>query len=537
MLCITFLVHSSYINNGFTWLDHGDIEAGRAIIQLRRVPAAFISRFGETSFYRPLVTIVHSVDAAIYKQWSPGFHLTALLIHLAATFVMPFFLRIFFRFTAWQMLIAGLIFGIHPLSWLIVGQLAYRQESLLILFAMLAVFFHTRFSERGKLVNQLLTLISLFLALSAKETGLVIIPLLIIFWELTVNIKKQKKNLLFILELMVILFYLFLRTVAVPELWRTTSFDLSLSQSIGTRLLLLANLVTSLISPIKSALSDAVRIVDVTSITSLFTIVVMLAVSLLVVKKGYRSDWGKALILTFILLLPGLNFIPVPRIGSQHYGYIGVPGLSALVVLFIDYMIKKNHAKIISTVGGVWIVLMASQTFTAGFRLKNDFSLFKQEVANDDNFVEGHYYLGNYYLSQNQYEKASKEYENALIPRKELLVYRPKREIVINLAGVYLSQNKLSRADELYVQAIKTASADTKKYLIFNRALIADREGDYQKVSDLLIPTLGQWRRPEPLVLLAKSLRLLGKNKEAQAALQLAYPYLSEEQKKQLNGF
>ena len=32
VLAVTFLVHTSYLANGFVWLDHGDIESGRAIV-------------------------------------------------------------------------------------------------------------------------------------------------------------------------------------------------------------------------------------------------------------------------------------------------------------------------------------------------------------------------------------------------------------------------------------------------------------------------------------------------------------------------
>ena len=35
-LIVIFILHISYINNGFTWLDHGDIESGRTILPIYR---------------------------------------------------------------------------------------------------------------------------------------------------------------------------------------------------------------------------------------------------------------------------------------------------------------------------------------------------------------------------------------------------------------------------------------------------------------------------------------------------------------------
>src|SRR5437667_4026809 len=89
VLFFIFLFHLSFIGNGFVWLDHGDIEKGRAIISLGNFSDAFLMRFGETGFYRPLVTIMHSIDAAMYGMWAPGFHLTNVLLHLAVVAVIP----------------------------------------------------------------------------------------------------------------------------------------------------------------------------------------------------------------------------------------------------------------------------------------------------------------------------------------------------------------------------------------------------------------------------------------------------------------
>lgn len=51
VLLLTFLIHISFLNNGFTWLDHGDVEYGRAILPINYLQSAFLTRFGETGFY------------------------------------------------------------------------------------------------------------------------------------------------------------------------------------------------------------------------------------------------------------------------------------------------------------------------------------------------------------------------------------------------------------------------------------------------------------------------------------------------------
>ncbi len=96
ILLATVLLQTTYINNGFTWLDHHDIEGRRAVVAVLQIPSAFLQRFGDTGFYRPVVVAVHSVDAVLYHQWAPGYHITNLLIHLAVTAVAGVFAGLFF---------------------------------------------------------------------------------------------------------------------------------------------------------------------------------------------------------------------------------------------------------------------------------------------------------------------------------------------------------------------------------------------------------------------------------------------------------
>ncbi|MBT4139881.1 MAG: hypothetical protein HOE48_18330 [Candidatus Latescibacteria bacterium] len=89
------MTHATYITNGFIWLDHGDLELGRAVLPLSHLHEAFLTRFGETAFYRPLVTVIHSLDTALYHQRAPGYHLTNVILHLLASAAFALFLSQF----------------------------------------------------------------------------------------------------------------------------------------------------------------------------------------------------------------------------------------------------------------------------------------------------------------------------------------------------------------------------------------------------------------------------------------------------------
>src|SRR3989344_4785596 len=81
-LIISVLVHLSYLTAGFVWLDYNDIVLGNAVLPLKDIGRAFFIPFGQTSFYRPVITIVNSFDKAIYGLKPFGFHLTNIFLHL-----------------------------------------------------------------------------------------------------------------------------------------------------------------------------------------------------------------------------------------------------------------------------------------------------------------------------------------------------------------------------------------------------------------------------------------------------------------------
>ena len=366
VLGITLLTHASYINNDFTWLDHIDIEQGKAIISPSQWYMAFAARYGETGLYRPLVTLTHSFDAALYGQWPPGFHLTNGLLHLVVVVSAVLFLGCFFPMKRREALLTGLIFGVHPLSWLPVGAISYRPELLVTLFTFLAVYFHARARNSSSRKFISFAVLSVLLGLFSKETALVWIPSFILLWEFVAlrhlfsGMPTQRRGhhsgwsgigeshkvpsgcsveggpcCSFSASSCALGLYLVLRVHAVPEIWRVSGATLTLSQAVGTRLQVLGGRLLELVSPLKPALSDATPIVSLAAFPAILTaLVVLLGVSI-VVRSGLRSERSFTVLFLAIALAPAANIIPLPRFSSPHYGYLAVLATAMLVVVNI----------------------------------------------------------------------------------------------------------------------------------------------------------------------------------------------------------
>ncbi len=546
VLAVTFLVHASYLANGFVWLDHGDIESGRAIVPLPKIYTALFTRFGETGFYRPVVTAVYSLDAAIYDGWAPGYHLTNIALHLAVTAAAALFAGTFFCLTRREQWFVALIVGVHPLSWLTVGAISYRPELLVTLFTLLAVSFHIKAEGTGRQLYVLLALGSTALGVFSKETAVLWIPALITLWELAhffgwpVGERRAPPHWslpLFLGEIAIIGIYLFLRLRAVPETWRFAQIALPPSEALGTRLAAVGKLIVQLVNPLKPGLSDATAIVSAVSIPALLAAITLITVLGVIVRLGLRSPWSRALLFLGVALAPACNFVPLPRFSSPHYGYFAVVGVGMSAVLILRALVHTSPSLqgVTKILIAAWMLTMAGTTFAAGFRFKDDRTLFGPEVKQDSHFLEGHYYLGDAFFLSGDYERAVQEYNAAIAPPPGILAYVDRPALLTNCAGALLAQGRLDEADALLRLAAQQASRDALLQILYNRALIHAKRGNDAQVIALLGGEEG-WTRPEPLLLLSRALEHLGRNQEAVAALRRALPLLDANKKQQIEN-
>jgi len=516
---VVFLVsvRFSYFLNGFTWLDHGDIEQKSAVIPLGRLAYAFVTRLGDTGFYRPLVTVIHSLNYAVWGMWSPGYHLTNILVHVAVSLIAGKFVAKFWGLNTLEQYLVTIIVGVHPLTWVAVGAISYIQEPLVSLFVMLTLILYAAGNTGWALVAAALALLS-------KETALFWIPGFLFAWHFFQD-KPRTIHWPFIWGIAsVVSIYITLRFISVPELWRIDPPALSLSQHIGIRVESVSRLLFYLISPYRSPLSDSTRIVQAYDGSVLLAALILIAVLIITFKKGMRSDLSKGVVLLAICLFPALNLVPLPRFFSTHYGYLAV-GVVAVGAVYL----MRNLA-VAKAIVAVWVVMMLLSTVTAGFLHHDDRSLFEPEVQRDPDFLEGHFYLGNYFAQTGDLQHARQEYEAALGPHAGVIAFVDQALTTINLANTYAAEKNYETADRLLAESIVFASGrpDLILTILYDRAIIADAQKNYSKVVELLEGR--QFITPEPVLLLAQALVALDKTAEATQLISTS-PLFTPEQK------
>ena len=84
-----------------------------------------------------------------------------------------------------------------------------------------------------------------------------------------------------------------------------------------------------------------------------------------------------------------------------------------------------------------------------------------------------------------------------------------------NLAGVRLTQGNFDEADRLLAELSKKEGWSDNPTVLYNRAVIADKRGDFESVVSLLNRKDIVWQKPEARLLLEKALEMLGRSEWA----------------------
>ena len=166
-----------------------------------------------------------------------------------------------------------------------------------------------------------------------------------------------------------------------------------------------------------------------------------------------------------------------------------------------------------------------TSTFTGGPRFHDDQTLFKPEVTRDPNFLEGHYFLGNYFVGLRNYDAAKNEFETALSKTsKPVIVHIDIPSVKINLAQVRIVEGRLEEADQLLREAGEE-NPTLGRLVAYNRAIVAYEKKDWTAVERLL-ESYSDWTTSYPYTFLAESLSRLGKHEASANALEKSIPFL-----------
>jgi tetratricopeptide (TPR) repeat protein len=183
-LTVVLVAYSNAMGGDFVWDDLPLIADQHRVHELRPLHEYFSTVFWEKSasydsnpvYYRPVVTISYALDWARGGGRPDAFHLTNVLLHLAACALLFGVAR---RFGAAPIpaAIGAALFGSLPRLTESVAWVSGRTDVLAAVFALAALLIHT--AENARSVRRVAAAALLFLALASKEVAIAALAALI----------------------------------------------------------------------------------------------------------------------------------------------------------------------------------------------------------------------------------------------------------------------------------------------------------------------------------------------------------------------
>jgi hypothetical protein len=497
------LSHLTALSNGFIWLDHAHIEGGLALAQPGQVAALFGGGFAGTGFYRPLMSVSLSLDAAL-GGGPLVYHATTLAWHAAAA-TLTTIAGGALGLTRRAALVAGLLFGAHPATSLVADAIAFRSEAMIAVALLLAVTLHLGGRPR-------LAALGLLAGALTKETALVLGPLFML--ALFAGERRRPAGngdrplARWGPMASALAVAMGLRMAFAPP-WRSSFATLSASQSVGTRLASLAKSALRAVLPFDGSVCDAFPVASVGSARSLAGGLVALGVGWLAWRRR-----GPALLMA-LALLPSLDLVPISRWWSPHYLYLPL-AFAAMVVAGLADRGPRALAGVLGMVAAFAVLSLAE-----GRRYRSDQSLWAAELAAHPECREAQFYQGEVHRERQNWEAAARHYGRALAATPGVLSYVDQPAAAQNLGVVRLEQGRLAEAQAAF-QVARDLAADpsARRRLTHNIAVVALRAGRPDEAARLLEPeTARPDALPESLLVEARALQRLGRQGEARALI------------------
>lgn len=465
LAALTIAVYLNALTNGFAYDDNENILANPWITDFSRIPDMFTRSSMEflglsANTYRPILHLAFNIEYHLFGTNPLGYHTVAVLLHtmnaLAVFFVAGALLRDpdkRRKEASWAgPFFAGAVFALHPINTESVAWVSAIPEVVFTLFVLMAFYVHVK-DEGAGFIAPVLSAAFYFIALLAKETAIVFLPL-IIAYDLVYKGSVVKRWKAYLACLAAALIYMALRTSAVGGIVHEHTVSLSLFERVINIFPLFMNYMKKLTLPFEqNALYVFKPVVSpdapVFLFSAVFTIGYFAAAFFLRRKKAFCF----AMLWAALPLAPVLFFIPVLSKASfaERYLYLSSAGFGVGLCVCLDYLLNKMLRFRRLAIAAVVALLMAYSVATVKRNLvwESDMTLWADVIAKSPGNVYGHFELANAYLGSGDKNSALAHY------RKVLEIDPGVPQAHYNIGIVYMRDSLLEEAASEFRSALR----------------------------------------------------------------------------------
>lgn len=448
----------------------------------------------DRSLYRPFTVSTYAIQYAISGTNPAPFHILNVLLHGLATLLLIQFIVLLTK-DNWLSLISGLLFAIHPVHTEAVTGIVGRAEILAGIFIILSLYSYHKYRFQKGSHWLIITVLSTALAVTSKEHGFMIFPLLALqeFYYFYQARKMSDSKSLYLgmggVLLVSILFFIIRSGIvgkSIPhELWQ----GVGAGDRIATALRVSTEYIWLHLFPITLVAdywNDLAPIKSLSSPSTLFAIVVLAALIgliFLLKKKQSIIAWGIAFF--FIALLPVSNLVfPAGFVKAERILYIPSMGLLVAIAGGLVLMYRQSWGKIPAYAClGLMVLFFIPKTWIRNHEWKDNFSLGEATLKVSPTNPRLNNMMGKAYSERGDAAKAMEHYkrsvdanprhipalvnyglslskagrnEEAVVILEKALSYQPTNmPLYVNLMSVYRNLNQLDKNVETAERALK----------------------------------------------------------------------------------
>ncbi|OVE75479.1 hypothetical protein BVX97_04460 [bacterium E08(2017)] len=449
------LLYSAVAFFGFTYLDDNFLilKNQELLSSLTNIPKAFQQDLfhmihEKAVLYRPVLVSTFIVDAQLTGHSATAYHLTNILIHLAASCSL-FLLLATMRWSKGVCLIFSLIFCVHPALTSAVAWIPGRNDSLMSLFTILSFTFFLRYLRNRGAASLILHIGLLALSLLSKEPALMLIPLCVLYILLreAEPLELNGKLILGASWLVVISGWFVLRALALSHnpVFPDASLFLRYMMNGAPAILIYLGKV---LFPFNLSVVPNIKDSGI-----LYGIAALLAIAVAIFftkeRKYRRLLFGAAWFLAFLIPTFLQSRPEKTPLFLECRLYLPIIGIF-IILLDTDFIKKLQGSKrgaMITAACTIIAFSILTWQYTSVFRDRHSF--WDAAVKQSPNSPLAHVNLGVILLQDEQYDKAEEELRHALR-------LNPKqRSAHLNLGIIYNARKQYHQAIEEFLQEIE----------------------------------------------------------------------------------
>lgn len=422
---LTFLLYLPSLRSGFVY----DAESQILISDYIHQPAHFtdvlslrVMSHDVLDFNRPVQLLSLMLDSLFWGRNPLGYHLTSNLLHaLTAALVFLLAVRLLEPGRTTAAFLASLLFAAHPLLVEPVAEVASREDVLAAFFVLVSLFLADGFGRAGGRVRLLYgagCAFAAFLACASKETGVVALPAIGLYWLLY----RRRESLLSWVALLGVLFvvtagFLVARFALEPK--DSQIFLHPPAYIGGSRAMVFQiqpRIWTFYLGLIFCPLHLSADYVP-QNIGNITLPLGVMAVTVFVVLQGWLAWKSRAGalggFLFWLALAPVSNFIPIFRPMADRFLYLPLAGL-ALALAGALALARPVVFRGLAVVSGMVVLLLAGLTWQRQAVFSDSLSLWQDTLKKSPFSETAANNLGYAFLDRGDYDPALKAFDQAL---------------------------------------------------------------------------------------------------------------------------